>query len=77
LAGYAHAEGIWTVTLKFPAAELGIAPGEAKTVEVQFERRREKRGDTPRTEYYWMPPMRPQDPNQMRFGRLEVKGFER
>jgi len=73
LAGYAYADGVWTVTLKFPAAELGIAPGEAKVAEVQFERRRANRGEAPGTEYYWMPPMRPQSPGQMRFGLIKAE----
>ena len=72
LAGYTFADGVWTVTLKFPAAGLGIAPGEAKTAEVQFERKRGNRGGDPEADYYWMPPMRPQSPERMRYGRLEA-----
>jgi len=72
LAGYAFKDGVWKVTLKFPAAELGIAPGGAGAAEVQFERRRAARGKTPATEYFWMPPMRPRSPEDMRFGRIEA-----
>ena len=73
LAGYTYADGVWAVVLKCQASALGLEPGQAKTVEVQFERKRGARGKAPATDYYWAPPMRPQSPEQVRFGRLDFE----
>ena len=74
LGGYTYENGVWAVVLKCRAAALGIEPGQAKTVEVQLQRKRGARGKAPATDYYWMPPLRPRSPQQMRFGRIEVEG---
>jgi hypothetical protein len=68
-----YAGGVWTVEVKCPAAALGIAPGKAETVEVQFERQRGRRGKEPAREYYWTAPMRPVWLAHFRFGRLQVE----
>jgi len=73
LVSNTHADGVWTVVVKCPAAALGIAAGQAKTVEVQFERQRAPRGKGPASDYYWMPPMRPGWLSHFRFGRLQVE----
>jgi len=67
-----QADGMWTVVVKFPLQALGIAAGEAKTVEVQFERQRAARAKTPASDYYWTPPMRPPWRSHFRFGQLQV-----
>lgn len=64
LAGYTYSNGLWAVVLKCQAAALGITPGQAKTVEIQIERRHGARKNTPATEAYWAPPTS--------FGRVEV-----
>jgi hypothetical protein len=58
--------------VKCPAAALGIGARQAKTVEVQFERKRAARPKVSASEYYWTPPMKPQWLHHVRFGRLEV-----
>lgn len=68
-----YAGGVWTVEVKCPAAAFGIAAGKAKTVEVQFERRRGRRGKEPASDYYWTAPMRPVWLAHFRFGRLHVQ----
>ena len=68
-----YAGGVWTVEVKCPAAAFGIAPGKAETVEVQFERRRGRRGKEPAREYYWTAPMRAVWLAHFRFGRLRVQ----
>ena len=65
--------GVWTVEVKCPAAAFGIAAGNARTVEVQFERQRGRRGKVPAREYYWTAPMRAVWLAHFRFGRLEVQ----
>jgi hypothetical protein len=67
-----YADGMWAVVVKCPAAALGIEPGQAGTIEVQFERQRSRREGTGAKEYYWMPPMRPGWLQHFRFGQLEV-----
>jgi hypothetical protein len=74
LVNSTYADGTWTVVVKCPAAALGIEPGHADTVEVQFERQRWRREDAGAKEYYWMAPMRPGWLQHFRFGRLEVDG---
>jgi len=73
LVSRTYAAGVWTVVVKCPAAALGIAPGQAKTVEVQFERHRARRGKEPARDHYWMAPMRPVWLAHFRFGRLQVE----
>jgi hypothetical protein len=67
-----YADGLWTAVVKCPAAALGIGARQAKTVEVQFERKRAARRKVSASEYYWTPPMKPQWLHHVRFGRLEV-----
>ena len=67
-----YADGLWTAVVKCPVAALGIEAGQAKTVEVQFERKRAGRPKVSASEYYWTPPMKPQWLHHVRFGRLEV-----
>ena len=73
LVSNTHADGAWTVVVKCPAAALGIAAGQAKTVEVQLERQRAPRGKDRASDYYWMPPMRPPWLSHFHFGRLQVE----
>ncbi len=73
LVSNTYADGTWTVVVKCPAAVFGIAAGQAKTVEVQFERRRAPRGKGRASDYYWMAPMRPVWLLHFRFGRLQVE----
>jgi len=73
LVSNTHADGVWTVVVKCPAAGFGIAAGQARTVEVQLERQRAPRAKDPARDYYWMPPMRPVWLAHFRFGRLQVE----
>jgi len=74
LVSNTYADGVWTVVVKCPAAGLGIAAGQASTVEVQFERQRAPREKKDRaSDYFWMPPMRPPWASHFRFGRLQVE----
>jgi hypothetical protein len=73
LVSNTHADGVWTVVAKCPAAGLGIAAGQAKTIEVQFERQRAARAKEPARDYYWMAPMQAVWLAHFRFGRLEVE----
>jgi len=73
LVSNTYADGTWTVVVKCPAAGFGIAAGQAKTVEVQFERQRAGRPKEPGRDYYWMAPMRPVWLANFRFGRLQVE----
>ena len=73
LVSNTQADGVWTVVVKFPLQALGIAAGEAKTVEVQFERQRAARAKTPASDYYWTPPMRPPWRSHFRFGQLQIE----
>jgi hypothetical protein len=73
LVSNTHADGVWTVVVKCPAAGLGIAAGQAKTVEVQFERQRAARPKEPAHDYYWVPPMRPAWLAHCHFGQLQVE----
>jgi hypothetical protein len=72
LVSNTYADGMWTVVVKCPAEAVGIEPGRAETIEVQFERQRSRREDAGAKEYYWMAPMRPGWLQHFRFGRLEV-----
>jgi len=74
LVSNTYADGVWTVVVKCPAAAFGIAAGQAKTVEVQFERQRAARGKDRASDYYWMAPMRPVWLAHFRFGQLQVEG---
>jgi hypothetical protein len=58
--------------VKCPAAALGIEPGQADTVKVQFERQRSRRENVGAKNYHWMAPMRPPWLQHFRFGRLEM-----
>jgi len=74
LVSNTYADGVWTVVVKCPAGALGIAAGEAKTVEVQFERQRAPREKKDRaSDYYWAPPMRPPWASHLRCGWLQVE----
>jgi hypothetical protein len=73
LVSNTYADGVWAVVVKCPAAALGIAAGQAKTVEVQFERQRAPRGKDPASDCYWMAPMRPVWLAHFRFGRLQIE----
>jgi len=59
LVSNTYAEGTWTVVLKCPAEALGIEPGQADTVEIQFARQRARREKTGAEDYYWTAPMGP------------------
>ncbi|HUT57883.1 MAG TPA: DUF4838 domain-containing protein [Phycisphaerae bacterium] len=74
LVSRTYAAGVWTVVVKCPAAAFGIVAGQAKTVEVQFERYRAARGKQRASDYYWMAPMRAVWLAHFRFGRLQVEG---
>jgi len=74
LVSNTHANGVWTVVVKSPAAALGIEVGQVKMLEVQFERRRAPRENVGARDYYWMAPMRPGWLQHFRFGRLQVQG---
>jgi hypothetical protein len=72
LVSRTYSGGLWTVVVKCPAAAFGTAAGQAKTVEVQFERHRAARRKGRASDYYWMAPMRPVWLAHFRFGRLQV-----
>ena len=73
LVSRTYAGGVWTVVVKCPAAAFGIPAGQAKTVEIQFERLRARRGKDRASDYYWMAPMRAGWLAHFRFGRLQVE----
>jgi hypothetical protein len=72
LVSNTYSDGVWTVVVKCPAAAVGIEPGQADAVEVQFDRQRSRRGNASAKKYYWMAPMRPPWLQHFRFGRLEM-----
>ncbi len=73
LVANTYADGVWAAVVKCPAAALGIEPGQADTLEVQFERQRARREKVGAKNYYWMAPMRPGWLQHFRFGQLKVE----